>query len=104
MRYGECYVALRSQRTNHVLHCEDVYKRQDLNTVGQQTGVIFVRQPDQVVQLLRGIEVPLVLPEPVLGDILQHRPFTTTSFKLFEFSSKKICKGLLATTFTDLFL
>ena len=22
MRYGECYVALRSQRTNHVLHCE----------------------------------------------------------------------------------
>ena len=45
----------------------------DLNTVGQQTGVIFVRQPDQVVQLLRGIEVPLVLPEPVLGDILQHR-------------------------------
>ena len=22
MRYGECYVALRSQRTNHVLHYE----------------------------------------------------------------------------------
>ena len=22
MRYGEYYVALRSQRTNHVLHCE----------------------------------------------------------------------------------
>ena len=22
MRYGECYVSLRSQRTNHVLHCE----------------------------------------------------------------------------------
>ena len=22
MRYGECYVALRSQRTNHVLHRE----------------------------------------------------------------------------------
>ena len=22
MRYGEFYVALRSQRTNHVLHCE----------------------------------------------------------------------------------
>lgn len=45
----------------------------DLNPVGQQARLVLISQAYQVVHLLRGVEVLLVLPEPVFGDVLQHR-------------------------------
>ena len=39
MRYGECYVALRSQRTNHVLHYEYTSTGENLPFLEEEYGI-----------------------------------------------------------------
>ena len=43
----------------------------ELDPVGQQPILVPVGQADQVVQLFRGVKALFILPEPVLGDVLQ---------------------------------
>ncbi|MDD7713290.1 MAG: hypothetical protein PUJ27_05225, partial [Lachnobacterium sp.] len=39
MRYGECYVTLRSQRTNHVLHREYTSTGENLPFLEEEYGI-----------------------------------------------------------------
>ena len=59
-----------SLQYRQVVQCEIAHAG-ELDPVGQQALFVPPGQADQIVHLLLGIEVLLVLPEPVLGNVLQ---------------------------------
>ena len=76
MRYGECYVALRSQRTNHVLHCEYTSTGENLK------HLIFLVLPSTVAKLEKEVSC---LKYRLQGRSLNKRSeHTRTGFTIIE--------------------